>query len=150
MKSIPPEITALLMMLGKAGIELAPHPDDLIRLRHRPAALPQELSESLRLHRAAIRELLENEGAVNVYLADPNAEYVYTERLGMAEDLRQPTHLGSSAWMIAVAECAHYCCSMATMLVHSAYGIHHGSDYNSDQSQRRNTRSDCKGSGSSP
>lgn len=35
---------ALLLTLGRAGIELAPHPTDPSRVRHRPAVLPRELS----------------------------------------------------------------------------------------------------------
>lgn len=55
---IPPpystELAPLLVALGRAGIELARHPADAACLRHRPAVLPPDLSEGLRMHRVVV------------------------------------------------------------------------------------------------
>ncbi|MDX2147331.1 MAG: hypothetical protein SFZ23_07390 [Planctomycetota bacterium] len=99
----PHELAPLLLALGRAGFELAPHPTDPARLRHRPADLPPDLSARLRLHRAAVLGLL-----VNVYAPDPHGDteagYVYAERLGVADGLGLATHPGSAAWLVAVGE----------------------------------------------
>jgi hypothetical protein len=99
----PAELASLLLALGRAGVELAPHPTDPARLRHRPADLPPDLSARLRLHRAAVVGLL-----AGGYAPDPHggtdAGYVYGERLGVADDLGMPTHPGSAAWLAAVGE----------------------------------------------
>lgn len=100
----------LLLALGRAGIELAPHPTDPARLRHRrptpngwAADLPPDLSARLRLHRAAVVGLL-----VDGYAPDPHGDtdagYVLAERLGVADGLGMPTHPGSAAWLVAVGE----------------------------------------------
>ncbi len=47
----PHELAPLLLALGRAVIELAPHPTVAGRLRHRPADLPPDLSARLRIHR---------------------------------------------------------------------------------------------------
>lgn len=52
------ELATLLVALGRAGVELAGHPTDPARLRHRPAMLASELVESLRRHRGAMLGLL--------------------------------------------------------------------------------------------
>ena len=90
--------------LGRAGIELAPHPTDAARLRFKcpggPANLPPDLSTRLRMHRAAVLGLL-----VNGYTpTNDDAGYVYGERLGVADGLGMPTHPGSPAWLVAVGE----------------------------------------------
>jgi len=96
----PPELAPLLLALGLAGIELAPHPTDAGRLRHRPADLPPDLSARLRTNRAAVAGLL-----VDGYApADDDAGYVLGERLGVADGLGLPTHPGSAAWLVAVGE----------------------------------------------
>ncbi|MBX3404149.1 MAG: hypothetical protein KF699_12125 [Phycisphaeraceae bacterium] len=102
----PHELAPLLLALGRAGIELAPHPTDAGRLRHRPANLPPELSARLRLHRAAVLGLLPPHGgyAPDAHAADGNAAYVYGERLGVADGLGLATHPGSAAWLVAVGE----------------------------------------------
>jgi len=101
MNANPHELAPLLLALGRAGIELAPHPSDPARLRHRPADLPPDLSARLRMHRAAVLGLL----AVGyVPAGDTDAGYVYGERLGVADGLGLATHPGSAAWMVAVAE----------------------------------------------
>lgn len=98
MNAHPHELAALLLALGRAGIELAPHPNDPTRLRHRPADLPPDLSARLRIHRATVVGLL-----VNGYApAGDEAEYVLGERLGIADGLGMPTHPGSAAWLVAV------------------------------------------------
>lgn len=96
-------LAPLLMALGRAGVELAPHPTDPARLRHRPADLTPELSARLRTHRAAVLGVL-----VNGYAPDPHGDtdagYIVAERLGIADDLGMPTHPGSPAWLAAVGE----------------------------------------------
>jgi hypothetical protein len=95
------ELAPLLLALGRAGIELAPHPTDAGRLRHRPADLPPDLSARLRIHRAAVLWLL-----VDGYApaGDTDAGYVLGERLGVADGLGMPTRPGSAAWLVAVGE----------------------------------------------
>ncbi len=107
----PDELARLLLEVGHAGFELAPHPTDAGRLRHRPADIPPELSERLRKNRAAILALL-----LNGYTpaGDTDAEYVFGERLGVAEGLGMPTHPGSVAWLIAVGESIGYSCTKRT------------------------------------
>lgn len=95
------ETATLLVALGRAGIELAPHPTDAGRLRHRPADLPPDLSARLRIHRAAVWWLLVNWHALDPH-GDTDAGYVLGERLGVADGLRMPTHPGSPAWLEAV------------------------------------------------
>lgn len=106
----PHELAPLLVALGRAGIELAPHPTDVGgagRLRFRcsggPADLPPDLSARLRLHRAAMLRLL-----VDGYAPDPSGDtdagYVHGERLGVADGLGMATHPGSAAWLVAVGE----------------------------------------------
>ena len=38
------------------------------------------------------------------YRPTGEAEYVYNERMGMADGLKMPTHCGSPAWLVAVGE----------------------------------------------
>ena len=98
MNTHPHELAPLLLALGRAGIELAPHPTDAGRLRHRPAHLPPNLSARLRIHRAAMVRLL-----VDGYApTDDDAGYVLGERLGVADGLGMLTHPGSAAWLVAV------------------------------------------------
>lgn len=99
----PHELAPLLMSLGRAGIELAPHPTDAGRLRHRPANLPPDLSARLRIHRAAVLGLVVDGYAPEAH-GDTDAGYVYAERLGVADVLGMRTHPGSAAWLVAVAE----------------------------------------------
>ena len=106
----PHELARLLLALGRAGIELAPHPTDAGRLRHRPADLSPDLSARLRIHRAAVAGLL-----VDGYApADDDAGYVLGERLGVADGLGMPTHPGSAAWLVAVGESAGCSCTTRT------------------------------------
>ena len=97
----PHELAPLVLDLGRAWIELAPHPTDAARLRHRPADLPSDLLARLRIHRAAVLALL-----VNGYSPtnETDAEYVLRERLGIAGELGLATHIGSPAWLIAISE----------------------------------------------
>lgn len=92
-------LAGLLAALGRAGVELAPHPSDLTRLRHRPAALAPDLIGGLRHHREAILVLL-----MGAWLPGDEAAYVFGERLGAADGLGMPTHAGSPAWLVAVGE----------------------------------------------
>ncbi len=95
------------------GIELAPHPTDAGRLRHRPADLSPDMPARLRIHRAAVLGLL-----VVAYATDPHSDtdagYVLGERLGVANGLETPTHAGSPAWLLAVAESMGCSCDPAT------------------------------------
>lgn len=108
----PDSLSPLLVILGRAGIELALHPTDPARLRHRrptpdgwAADLPPDLSARVRLHHGAILGLLASGYAPDAHASDgPDAAYVYAERLGIADGLRMPTHPGSAAWLVAVGE----------------------------------------------
>jgi len=106
----PTELAATLLALGLGRIELAHHPGDVGRLRHRPAILPPDLAESLGRHRGAILGLLANGYAPG----DDDAAYVYGERLGVADGLGMPTHPGSAPWLVAVGESMSECCGIAT------------------------------------
>jgi len=114
----PPELAPLLLALGRAGIELARHPTDAARLRHRPADLPPDLSARLRLHRGAVLGLLVG-GACP---ADDDAGYALGERLGVADELGVATHPGSAAWLVAVGESMGSSCELTTDGVYSGYG----------------------------
>ncbi|MCC6322113.1 MAG: hypothetical protein IT438_11840 [Phycisphaerales bacterium] len=92
-------IADLLMDLGVAGMELSPHPTDPSRIRHRPAKLPADLAARLQADKPAILALL-----VGGELPDEDAAYRRDERLGAAELLDLPTHVGSPSWLIATAE----------------------------------------------
>jgi hypothetical protein len=88
--------------------ELAPHPTDPARLRHRrptpigwAADLPPDLSARLRIYRAAVLGLLADGYAPDSH---GDAAYILGERLGTADGLGLPTHPGSSAWLVAVGE----------------------------------------------
>ena len=95
------ELAPLLVALGVAGIELARHPTDPARLRHRPATLPPDLLERLRLHRGGVVRLLAGGYGPT---GDMEADYVYGERIGIADDLGMATGPGSPAWLVAVGE----------------------------------------------
>ena len=97
----PRDLGDLLTALGRAGVELAPHPTDAARLRHRPVRLPPGLLEGLRRNREAILGLLAGER-----IDDPGGEAAYTfgERLAVADELGLPTHPGSAAWLVAAGE----------------------------------------------
>lgn len=110
----PHELAQLLLALGVAGIELAPHPTEPARLRHRPAELRPDLSARLRLHRAAVLGLLR---VGYVPAGSTEAAYVLGERLGVADELRMPTHPGAPAWLIAVGESIGCSCVIATSRV---------------------------------
>ena len=106
----PHELAPLLLALGRTGIELAPHPTDPARLRHRrhtpigwAADLPPDLSARLRMHRAALLGLLVDGYAPDLH-GDTDAGYVLGERLGVADGLELPIHPGSAASLVAVGE----------------------------------------------
>lgn len=92
-------LSTLLMELGRSGVELAAEPADRQRIRYRPATLPAALAARLKAHKSAILRLL-----VALPGLDEDGAYVFEERLGIAELLGLPTHPGSPAWAIAVAE----------------------------------------------
>ena len=65
-------VAALLVDLGCAGVELAPHPTDPARLRYRPAVLPPDLAHWLHILKAELLAVLRGEGIPD----DPEARYV--------------------------------------------------------------------------
>lgn len=145
----PHELAPLLLALGRAGIELAPHPTDAGRLRHRPADLSPDLSARLRIHRAAVLGLL-----VNGYAPDPHGDtdagYVLGERLGVADGLGLPTNPGSAAWLVAVGESIGNGCHAATGGVHLGHGETDERDSGGGEGERSNALRDRQGRGSGP
>ena len=142
----PHELAPLLLALGRAGIELAPHPTDPARLRHRPTLLPPDLSARLRLHRAAVLGLL-----VDGYApTDLEVDYLLHERLGIAEDSNLPTHPGSSAWLAAVGESMPHSCEIATCRVGCSHGATDEGNSDGDQGERRIALCDRQGRGRGP
>lgn len=119
------ELAGLLVDLGRAGIELAPHPTDTALIRHRPADLPPDLAARLRMHRAAVLGLL-----AGGYTPDPftDEEYILGERLGMADDLGLPTHPGAPAWLVALGESMGCDCPVTTTRVYCVHGKTCGCD----------------------
>jgi hypothetical protein len=100
LSAAPTAIGELFLMLGRAGIELAPHPTDAGRLRHRPTPLPPCMREPLLNHRAAVLGLLVSDYTPR----SQDGAHALGERLGIADDLGMPTHPGTPAWLIAVGE----------------------------------------------
>jgi len=142
----PNELAPLLLALGRNGIELAPHPTDAGRLRHRPADLPPDLSARLRIHRAAVLGLL-----VGGYTpGDADAAYIVGERLGVADGLGLPTHTGSPAWLVAVAESLNSGCEIATHRVQCAYGSTDEGNNGGGEGERRIALCDRQGRGRGP
>jgi len=104
------QLGELLYDLGLWGIEIALHPTNAEKIRHRPAVLPSALREGIQTHRAAILTQL----AHGYTPADADAAYIYNERLGIADGLGMATHTGSTAWLIAVAESIMHGCTIRT------------------------------------
>lgn len=98
--SDPATLARLLLDLGIAGVALARHQSDPGRLQHRPAVLPTGLEGRLRDHKPDLLALL----AAGFTPGDREAEYIFLERLGIADDLHMPTEVGSPAWLVAVGE----------------------------------------------
>lgn len=140
-------VAQLLVAIGRAGIELAPHPTDPAMLRHRPAELPSDLSARLRMHRAEARWLL-----AGGYAPDPagDAGHALAERLGIADDLGMPAHPGAPAWLVAVGESMGACCHTATSVVYSGHGTTDGRDRDGDSSERQGTGRNSPGRGGGP
>jgi len=124
-KPHPHELGPLLLALGRAGIELAPHPTDPTRLRHRPAVLPSDLVARVRVYKPELLAML----VMGCASSGDDARYVSAERLGIADDLQKPTNIGSPAWLIAVGESLDLCCDIATRGVYSANGTTDGRDH---------------------
>ncbi len=137
----PHELAPLLLALGRAGVDLAPHPTDPGRLRHRPADLPEDLRARLRTHRAAALGLLVNGHTP----ADDDAGYILGERLGVADGLGMPTHPGSAAWLVAVGESIGFSCHSATYGVHSGNGTTDEGDSVGGECERSNALCDRQG-----
>ena len=149
----PHELAPLLLALGRAGIELAPHPSDAGRLRFKcpggPADLPPDLSARLRIHRAAVLWLLVDGYAPEPH-GDTDAGYVLGERLGVADGLGLPTHPGSAAWLMAVGESIGIGCHAATHGVHSGHGSTDEGHSGGGEGERSNALCDRQGRGSGP
>lgn len=141
MNTNPMELARVLLDVGRAGVELAPHPTDSARLRHRPAAVAPDLAEALRRHRGAILRLLAGEQAPDA----GDAGYVYAERLGVADGLGMPTHAGAPAWLVAVGEWMESSCGVATGVVHSGHGETDRRDSSGNQGERSNALRDRQG-----
>ena len=138
----PHELAPLLVALGRAGVELAPHPSEAGRLRHRPGDLPPDLSARLRIHRAAVVGLLADGYAP---AGDTDAGYVLGERLGVADGLGLPTHPGSAAWLVAVGESIGRSCGVATGGVHLGHGETDERDSGGGEGERSNALCDRQG-----
>lgn len=94
-------LAILLADLGRAGVTLR-HAGSGVGFTPR-AALTLEREAALGVHKPAVLGLLAN-GYVPDARSDPDAEYIYAERLSIADGLEMPTHPGSPAWLIAVGE----------------------------------------------
>ena len=146
----PHEVTGLLVAVGRAGVELARHPTDPARLRHRPANLAPDLTAQLRLHRAAILALLASGYTPDAHADGDGAGYVYAERLGVAEGLGLATHGGSAAWLVAVGESMDSCCHAATRRGTLAHGSTDESNCGGGEGERSNSVRDRQGRGRGP
>lgn len=140
------ELGVLLLDLGRAGIELALHPTEPARLRHRPADMAPSHVVALKTHRAAVLALL-----VNGYspACNTDAGYVMEERLGIAEGLGLPTQPGSTAWLMAVGESLGYGCEIATQRLHSPHGSTDQGNCGGGAGERSNALRDRQGRGGS-
>lgn len=147
MNSNSHELARLLAALGVAGVELAPHPTDPERLRHRPANPPTDLLTRLRLHRAAVRTLLMTGYAP---AAHSDEGHVLVERLGMADEQGMPTHPGSAAWLVAVGEAMESRCRTATLLVECGHGATDQGHCGGGEGERAGSGSDRQGRGRGP
>lgn len=94
------DISGAMLVLGKAGIEVAVNPTDPDRLLFRPVTADPDLVEMLRRHQCGIIDLLAAGGVRD----DDDAEYTQAERLGIGAELGMATHAGSPAWLVAVGE----------------------------------------------
>lgn len=140
------ELARVLLDLGRAGVELAPHPTDPARLRHRPATVATDLAEALRRHRGAILGLLAGEQAHDA----GDAGYVYSERLGIADGLGMPTHPGAPAWLVAVGESIESSCHAATNPVDCGHGSTHKGNSGGGEGERRDAIRDRQRCGRGP
>jgi len=140
------ELGRLLVDIGVAGIELAPHPTDAHRLRHRPAHLPADLGARLRAHRPAVLGLL----ASGYTPAGDDAAYVLGERLGMADGLGMPTHPGAPAWLVAVGESMECSCHAATSVVDCGHGSNDEGNRGGGEGGRSIALRDRQGRGRGP
>lgn len=105
------ELAALLTDLGRAGVELAAD-GERVRFRPRDRVGPDLLARIrwlkpilLALVGDPVRggELPEAGSAPAISNAVWEAAYAYYERLGVADAAGLPTHVGSPAWLIAMA-----------------------------------------------
>lgn len=101
MREGDPDLAALLLDLGRGGVELAPDPSRPGALLHRPSRLPPALLPRLIDAKPSVLAVLKGGPPA---LGSEQSEYAMTERLGVAEDLGMPTHPGSPAWLIAMGE----------------------------------------------
>jgi hypothetical protein len=95
------DFAELLIALGRTGITLAPHPTRPDGIRHRPSRMPFELAAGVRWHRESLCRLLADGFAPESCV---DAEYVFHERMAIAQERGMGIERGSSGWMIAVGE----------------------------------------------
>ena len=139
-------LSALLMALGRAGVELAPHPTHPAWLRHRPAVLPPDLSARLRLHRVAILGPL----AGGYAPAGNDAGFALGERLGVADGLGMSTHPGVAAWLVAAGKSLESCCQTATFVVQCGHGPTDEGNCGGGEGERSDSGGDRQGRGRGP
>ncbi len=102
-------VSRLFLDLAAAGVVVAADPARAGGVMFRPSPLPAGLAARLRIHRAEVARLLAEGYAPD----DPEAEYRFHERLGIAEGLGMPTDPGSVAWLVAVGESIAVVCHSA-------------------------------------
>jgi hypothetical protein len=95
------DFVTFLGNLGEAGLTLAEHPNDPTAIVYFPPYVSEDLAVGLSAHRAALLGLLRDG-----YVPEPSsrAEFMFIERLGIADGLGMPTGRGSPAWLISVGE----------------------------------------------
>lgn len=90
-------LAALLINMGRAGATIRDAGGGAGIMRG--SALSPDRMSGVKARKRALLALL-----LGYHPADGDAEYVYGERLGVADGLGLATHPGSAAWMVAVGE----------------------------------------------
>lgn len=102
-------VARLCLDLAAAGVVVGLDPARAGGVVYRPSPLPIGLAARLRIHRGEVVRLLAEGYAPD----DPEAEYRFHERLGIADGLGMPTSPGSVAWLVAVGESIAVVCHSA-------------------------------------
>lgn len=108
-------LAALLINMGRAGATIRDAGGGAGIMRG--SALSPDRMSGVKARKRALLALL-----LGYHPADGDAEYVYGERLGVADGLGLATHPGSAAWLVAVGESMEACCTSATYGVYSEHG----------------------------